>query len=254
LISVPGIVDEEKGQVLFSPNIHWLEKTSLEELIRKIWDLPVVIVQEMRVLAMGEMIRVPERENFLIADVGLGVGVGGAIVINGQLFNHPIPLGGELGHTPVYANQNKCGCGAVGCMETLVSESQLLKALALHEGKKSCTRKDFIANIEQNGIAPWFATTLDSFARVIAGALNVVGVQTFVMTGLLAQLPAVVSEYLFAKVREGTLWARFGSLSCHASPRNRAAGLIAAGLDRLVLPSGDGSRPLARQSQFDNEN
>jgi hypothetical protein len=73
---------------------------------------------------------------------------------------------------------------------------------------------------------------------VIAGALNVLGVHRIVVTGLLTELPGAV-EYLGAEIMSGTLWARFGRVICQAAPRRRAAGLVGAGLDRLVLPEGE---------------
>src|ERR1019366_1228754 len=48
LLSVPGIVDETTNQILFSPNIHWTEKADLAQIVRRIWDLPVLLVQEER--------------------------------------------------------------------------------------------------------------------------------------------------------------------------------------------------------------
>src|SRR5690349_8048494 len=55
LVSVPGIVDEQAGKVLFSPNLHWLESANLPELLRSVWDLPVLLVQEIRALALGHL-------------------------------------------------------------------------------------------------------------------------------------------------------------------------------------------------------
>jgi len=42
LVSVPGIVDEKHGRVLFSPNLHWTESANLAELIQGVWDAPVI--------------------------------------------------------------------------------------------------------------------------------------------------------------------------------------------------------------------
>ena len=58
-----------------------------------------------------------------------------------------------------------------------------------------------------------------------------------VITGRLTELPTC-TEYLVAEVKKGAMWGRFGEILCHTAPHRRAAGLVAAGIDRLVVPTG----------------
>jgi predicted NBD/HSP70 family sugar kinase len=234
LVSVPGIIDEAAGKVLFSPNLHWLERVNLPELVRHAWDLPVELVQEIRALALGQIAAGPAREDFLLVDFGQGVG--GAMVLDGQLYNPAMPLSGELGHTPVPGATRRCGCGAVGCLETLVSESGLLETFRAHLGGKP-RWADFEKHVRERGMPGWLGDSMDAAARVIAGALNIVGIHQVVVTGLLEQLPAAVFEHLSREIRKGSMWGRFGQVNCVLEPRRRSAGLVAAGLDRLVLPT-----------------
>ena len=55
-------------------------------------------------------------------------------------------------------------------------------------------------------------------------------------TGNLEELPSSVLRYLAAGIQRGSLWARWGSVEVEGAPRRRAAGLAAAGMERLVLP------------------
>ena len=236
LISVPGIVDEEAGKVLFSPNLHWLEKVSLPNLVGKCWNLPVLLVQEIRALALGHLVAEPGGEDFFLVDFGQGVG--GAIVSEGKLYSHPMPLSGEIGHTPVAGNQRRCGCGAIGCLETLVSERGLLENFARAQGLANPTWKALVREVAENGVKPWLSETLAATAVVVAGALNVLGLHRVVVTGRLAELPEAVAG-LAAEIKRGAMWGRFGEVHCQAAPRRRTAGLVGVGLDRLVLPTGD---------------
>lgn len=238
LISVPGIVDENAGQVLFSPNLHWLERIDLAGAIGKACSLPALLVQEIRALALGHLTAEPEGEDFLLVDFGQGVG--GAIVLDGKLYSHPQPLSGEFGHAPVPGNSRRCGCGAVGCLETLVSERGLLESFAIALQGSGPEKGDLswpalVRMVKERGLEPWIRDSLTVTAKVIAGALNVLGVHRVVVTGLLTELPGAV-EYLDQEVRSGALWARFGQVACRAAARHRSAGLVAAGLDRIVLP------------------
>jgi DNA-binding Lrp family transcriptional regulator len=81
LVSVPGLVDEGTNRVLFSPNIHWSEGADLAAVIRRIWDVPVLLVQEERAVALGHLFKHPDLENFLLVD--FGEGVGGAVIVGG---------------------------------------------------------------------------------------------------------------------------------------------------------------------------
>jgi predicted NBD/HSP70 family sugar kinase len=255
LISVPGIVDESAGKVLFSPNLHWLENVNLAQLVQQAWDLPVVLVQEIRALALGQLAAQPKGEDFFLVDFGQGVG--GAIVSDGKLYSQPMPLSGEFGHTPVPGNARACGCGAIGCLETLVSEGGLLESFAAAIGfpaKRSSNSAAadrghiaplswpaLVRHVVARGLEPWLAATLDDTAKVIAGALNVLGIHRVVITGGLTELAAAVTDYLAAEIQKGAMWARFGEVSCQNAPRRRAAGLVAAGIDRLVLPADEQS-------------
>jgi predicted NBD/HSP70 family sugar kinase len=250
LISVPGIVDEGGGKVLFSPNLHWLERTNLPELVRKLWDCPALLVQEIRALALGHLTAEPGGEDFMLIDFGQGVG--GAVVLDGELFSNPIPLSGEFGHTPVAGNRRQCGCGALGCLETLVSERGLLESFAAESEKRSKgvargSWKGLALRVAEFGMDPWLKETLDATGRVVAGALNVLGLRRVIITGRLTELPSCIA-HLSAEIKKGSMWGRFGEISCQIAPHRRAAGLVAAGIDRLVLPVDDDATIIAGQA------
>lgn len=236
LVSVPGIVDESSGRVLFSPNLHWTEGAELSKTLQSIWDAPVIVMQEERALALGHHAVHPGNDGFLLVD--FGEGVGGAIVTGGKLYTNPLPLSGELGHTPVRGNQRPCGCGAVSCLETLVSTRGLLQSLRENGGEN--TWPALVKQISEAGPAPWLADTLDAAATIIAGALNVLGLRRVIVTGSLADLPPAVLRHLADAVSRGALWGRFGNVHVEGAPRRRIAGLISVGIDRLVVPMTDG--------------
>jgi predicted NBD/HSP70 family sugar kinase len=130
-------------------------------------------------------------------------------------------------------------------VETLVSTRGLLQSF---EAVRRCPGEwtELIAWVSRYGVASWLAEALDAVAIVIAGALNVLGVRRVVVTGSILELGTVVHEHLANAVRKGTMWARFGTVECVVAPRRRTAGLVAVGMDRLVLPVGDADRPPPR--------
>jgi predicted NBD/HSP70 family sugar kinase len=234
VLSVPGVVDEVSNRILFSPNIHWSENVDLAAVIRKIWKVPVLMVQEERALALGHHLANPDCEDFLLVD--FGEGVGGAIIVEGKPLANPLPICGEIGHTPVPGNIRRCGCGAAGCVETLVSLRGLLESFSAATSRREKTWPELGEYISERGMTPWLAQALDAAAAAIAGALNVVGLRRVVITGSLTELPPVVLAHLSRAVQNGSMWAKFGEVECVAAPRRRTAGLVAIGIDRMVLP------------------
>lgn len=234
LLSVPGIVDEPANKILFSPNIHWSEGQELPDVLHRVWNLPVLVVQEERAVALGHHFNNPEDEDFLLVD--FGEGVGGAAIVGGKPFTSPLPISGELGHTPALGNHRRCGCGATGCVETLVSTRGLLESFSAAHPKLKRTWAALQDHIAQTGLEPWLMQSLDAAAVAICAALNVLGLRHVVITGSLAELPPPVLTYISRSVQNGAMWARFGSIECVGAPRSRAAGLVAIGIDRLVVP------------------
>jgi predicted NBD/HSP70 family sugar kinase len=236
LVSVPGLVDEKQGRVLFSPNLHWTERTEVTRLIQGVWNAPVILLQEERALALGHQAGDPAHEGFLLVD--FGEGVGGTIVVDGKLYTNPLPLSGEVGHTPVRGNNRNCGCGATGCLETLVSIRGLLQSFSEETGQ-SPAWPALASHIAEIGVAPWLAETLEATATVIAGALNVVGLRRVILTGTMNELPPTVIRFLAGAISRGAMWGRFGQIEIEGAPRRRMAGLVSAAIDRLVVPMVD---------------
>ncbi len=233
MVSVPGVVDEKQKKVLLAPNLHWLELADLPGLLRDVWGCGVELVQEIRALALGHLSAQPQERDFLLVDIGAGVG--GAAVLNGQLFTSSLPLSGELGHTPVVGNRRKCGCGATGCVETMTSRPGLLASMPRRQ-RGAASWSDLIKRIETQGVEPWLAEAMDGLGVVVGGAMNVLGVRQVVFTGAVTELPGEVMNELSKAVQRSAMWARFGEVQCVAAPRRWAQGLVAAAIDRVLLP------------------
>lgn len=231
LLSVPGVVDQRQGRVLLCPNLHWAQKADFKQLLGNIWPVPALVVQEIQALALGHLSAEPANRDFLLVDFGQGVG--GAAVMDGELYAAPLPLSGELGHSPVSGNDRRCGCGGTGCVETLVSRHGLLQSLREHGG----TARNWPALVEhvrRRGIEPWLARSLAAAADTIAGAVNVLGLSHVVITGSLTELSPAVIERIATAVVQRSMWSRLGEMRCVAAPRRRCAGLVTAGLEHVL--------------------
>jgi predicted NBD/HSP70 family sugar kinase len=231
LVSLPGVVDERTGKVYLSPNVRWLEQADLGDGLRAIFGPELVFKQEIRLLAIGQLAAEPESGDFLLVDSGNGVGA--AAVIGGSLFGGSVPLSGEIGHVAVPGNDRRCGCGAVGCLETLISRRGFLASAAEHGQPKSWPA--LIEYLADRPLPRWLKQSLESTAVDVAAALNLLGLRQVVLTGAFRELPPSCVEYLTDSVRQHAMWARFGEISVRTAPRRRQSGMVSVALDRMLL-------------------
>ena len=232
VLSVPAMVDERLGKVLLSPNLHWLEAADLPKLVGSALGAPVTLIQEVKALALGELHARAHRGDFLLVDVGEGVG--GAIVIGQRPYDGPLPVTGEIGHTRLRGNDRPCGCGNRGCLETLIGVPYLLQSLREATGNAEADLAALLAHLEVDPLPPWLGDALDSTAACIGGALNLYGLERVVLTGFLHQLPRPAQQYLSQAVARSAMWSRFSPVEVTFAPRRRARGLVLAGIQRFV--------------------
>jgi glucokinase len=121
-IGVPGLLDLERGVTLFLPNLpgQWRQVPVCASL-SKLTGLQVALLNDARSMTFGEWKFGAGRGVDTIACYTLGTGIGGGLVINGQLHLGIGGAAGELGHVSVDFNGPKCGCGSYGCIEAYAS-------------------------------------------------------------------------------------------------------------------------------------
>ncbi len=125
---VSGVVRRSDGVVRLGPNIGAVETPLREELTRRLaLGMPVAVGNEANLGALAEHTR----------GIGIGcrdlvylhgdVGIGGGIIVNGQLLGGHGGYGGEVGHMVVNPDGRRCGCGSRGCLEAEVGEPALME-------------------------------------------------------------------------------------------------------------------------------
>jgi predicted NBD/HSP70 family sugar kinase len=235
VMSVPGMIDERSGKILLCPNLHWAEGGSLGERLRDLFGARVVLLQEVQALSLGQLAERPTEQDFLLVDVGEGIG--GSVVLGGKLFQGPQPFAGEIGHTPIPGNRRPCGCGGNGCLETLIAEPHLLKSLRTAVGDPSLTLADLDRTLEGDQYPSWLVEALDATAMCVVNSLNVFGLARVVLTGALVRLPEAARKRLASIIEGSALSGRFERVRVEFAPRRRARGLGMAAFQRIVVPT-----------------
>jgi glucokinase len=121
-IGVPGVLDLEKGETLFLPNLpgNW-PHVPLAETVTSLTGLSTVLLNDARSITNGEWRFGAGRGVDTLAVFAVGTGIGGGLVINGQLNLGIGGTGGELGHMTIDYSGPVCGCGNKGCLEAFAS-------------------------------------------------------------------------------------------------------------------------------------
>jgi glucokinase len=121
-IGVPGVLDLDRGVVLFLPNLPgtW-PNVPLKKTIEASTGLRTQILNDVRSMTFAEWTFGAGRGVDTIACFAVGTGIGGGLVINGSLHLGIGGTGGELGHQIIDMNGPSCGCGSRGCLEAFAS-------------------------------------------------------------------------------------------------------------------------------------
>ena len=149
-IGVPGVLDLEKGETLFLPNLEgtW-PHVPLSRTITKSTGLPTTLLNDVRSITHGEWCFGAGHGLETVAVFAIGTGVGGGLVLNGQLHLGIGGTGGELGHTTIDFNGPRCGCGNYGCVEAYAS-GPAIAAMGLKAVTQGLTTK--IADLCENDL------------------------------------------------------------------------------------------------------
>ena len=127
-IGTPGIVDCTNRIVLGgAENINGWENIHLADRIETETGLPALLGNDANLMGLGETMYGAGQGATHVVFLTVGTGIGGAVVIDGKLFNGYANRGTELGHVPLIANGEPCACGSVGCLEHYASTSALVR-------------------------------------------------------------------------------------------------------------------------------
>ena len=125
-MGVPGMIDSERGEVVYSNNLGW-EHFMIGERVGELTGLTVKIANDANVAALGEAKFGCGKSYTDTVLITLGTGVGGGIVLGGRLFEGNKSAGAELGHSVIMAGGEPCSCGRRGCLEAYASATALIR-------------------------------------------------------------------------------------------------------------------------------
>lgn len=228
-IGTPGIVDITNRIVLGgAENIQGWENLLLAERIEAETGLPVQIGNDANLMGLGETMHGAGQGATHVVFLTVGTGIGGAVVIDGKLFNGFANRGTELGHVPLIANGEDCACGSVGCLEHYASTAALVRRFKQRMTNagipypKEEINGELIVRLYKEG-HPAAIEALDEhcdfLGHGIAGFINIFSPQRVVIGGGLSE----AGDFYIQKVSEKAV--RYAIPDCAANTEIMAASL-----------------------------
>jgi glucokinase len=125
-VGTAGFVDEARATIVLGANLGLVEDPFKERLRRRVTDLPVVVENDANAAAWAEARFGAGRGCGHVVCVTLGTGVGGGIVMDGELQRGRFGVAAEVGHYRIVPYGRRCGCGNAGCWEQYASGRALV--------------------------------------------------------------------------------------------------------------------------------
>ncbi len=119
-IGAPGPLDTARGIVLLTPNLGWTN-FPLRDRLASALDLPATLDNDANCAIFGEWWRGAARGANHVVGLTIGTGIGGGIVLDGEIYHGASDIAGELGHMTIDSTGRRCKCGNYGCLEAYAS-------------------------------------------------------------------------------------------------------------------------------------
>ncbi len=199
---IPGILDLPAGIVRRSPNLPRWQGFDFRAVVGQHLDVPFTIENDANAAVLGEAWLGAGRGMTHVTMITLGTGVGGGVIIDGEILHGTHGYAGELGHTVVDPNGPQCGCGSYGCLEQFASGTAIARMAEPHYGTVTA---ETVAQAARRGDPPAIAVYQNVGKYLgIAGAsfANLLNPQCLVLGGAVAQAFDLFIETMRETMRE----------------------------------------------------
>jgi predicted NBD/HSP70 family sugar kinase len=229
-VALPGVVGRD-GVLERAPNLpRWVDIAVGRALSDLLDGIPVAAGNEADLAALAERWFGGGPPD--VVHVSGEIGVGGAVVLGGELFRGAGGRAGELGHVVVEPDGPPCSCGGRGCLEQAAGQEWLLRASG------AADVEDLVARRDEQAPAAAIATAGRALGVALAGAVNLLDVPAVVLGGLYARLGAPLRDAVAAELHTRVLTrppvdVRCSALGSDAALRGAAASVVR---ERLANP------------------
>jgi glucokinase len=206
-VVVPGVVDELAGVGVYSKNLGWHD-APFARLLSEALEIPVGFGHDVRAGGAAEAWLGAARGVRNSLFIAIGTGLSAAAIADGRMVSGD-GYAGEIGHADV-GHGEPCGCGLRGCLEVVASASGIANRYSARSGR-SVGGADEVAALVRAGdpdaTVVW-GDALDGLAVAVRWSVYLLGTETVVLGGGLAQAPDLLLDPIAERVNEGLSYQR----------------------------------------------
>jgi len=202
-VAAAGFVDRDRARVIHAPNIAWRDEP-LKQILQDGIGLPVTVENDANAAGWAELRFGAGRGARHLVMLTVGTGVGGAVIVDGQIFRGGHGIAAELGHLRFSRDGLPCGCGQNGCLEQYASGcalqreanavaddggiGQALAAIRADEGTIAGPAVSRLVLAGDPGAVEALGRVASALGEACGGLQAVLDPELFVIGGGLAQL------------------------------------------------------------------
>lgn len=223
-IGIPGPLDPRRGIVYAAPALKGWDNFDAESALRARLRCDVAIHNDANLAGYAEWVAGAGRGTTDFVFITASTGVGGALILNGELYAGTSGTAGEIGHTPLCPGYPKCGEGHEGCLEGTASGTAIAQAAqrAVAAGETTSLARlapheiDAKAVLDAAYAGDEVALRVFSFAarnlgRAVGGLINLLSPEAIAIGGGLIN----AGDLLFAPLRQAVQEIAFGAPAEH---------------------------------------
>lgn len=230
-LGLPGPVDYQRGIVHYLPNIKGWRNVGLRDILRRKTGLPIFIDNDANLMALAESRIGAAKGKKNVVAITLGTGVGGGIIIDGNLYRGSSFTAGEIGHIPVNETGPKCNCGGEACLERYIGNRYILENAKKIFGKDITLEKLSRLAKEKNkkAVLIWYNVT-KYLGIALSGVVNVLNPEAVVIGGGVSNAGAVIFDNLKKVLKERAMQTQAKTVKIVKAELGNDAGMIGAAL------------------------
>lgn len=245
-IGIPGLVNRKSKRIEVMPNLPPLSDIDIITELSSQSGLPVFIDNDANAAAYAELQTGAARGRRDVFFVTLGTGIGSGLIIDGKIYRGATGFAGEFGHMTIDPEGIECGCGNIGCLETIASGPNIvrrtrerlyrdrtssLSRLAIPRDRELTAEDIARAASEGDEMAQVMMERTGMFLGIaIAAVVNLLNVEMVVMGGGVMEAGDLILKPTIKETRRRAFPPSFNSCEIVIAKLGPSAGVIGAAL------------------------
>ena len=229
-ISATGQIDVNKGEVIGTGgNIKNYDGSKIKEAIEDKYKVKTKVINDANAAVLGELFLGRAKGYKNVVMITIGTGVGGGIVVNEEILQGSIGIGGELGHFSINNKGKMCTCGNRGCYEKYASMTALIKKVEDELGIKGMNGKDIFDKIcTDKDISNIVDEWIDDIADGLVSLVHIFNPEIILVGGAVSEQKELFIDKLEIKIKEKVMENFLSNLKIEGAKLGNNAGLVGA--------------------------